>query len=70
METETIRAILARNIRIYTVKKNQRTKHLIKVMSRSQVYDILNTRKAASIDAIDCLAQALGVEAYKLLQSE
>lgn len=39
-------------------------------VSRSQLYDVLAKRKAPSLDWLAKIANALGVDAWKLLQLE
>ena len=69
MATSSIRAILARNVRAYARKKGIALNSLADFagVSRSQLFDVLAKRKAASVDWLAKVAKALDVEPHDLL---
>ena len=65
----TLRSVLAKNLKATLVR---RKKSVVTVadfaeVSAAHLYDIIGCRKAATVDVIDKLAAALGVEPAELL---
>lgn len=64
-----LRGVLARNIRQQAKKRQLALNSLADFakVSRSQLYDVLARRKAPSIDWLARIANALGIEPWRLL---
>ena len=69
MSPSQLRRVLARNIRQTAKKRGTSLNSLADFagVSRSQLYDVLGSRKAASVDWIARIATALDTEPGKLL---
>jgi lambda repressor-like predicted transcriptional regulator len=67
-----LRGVLARNIRQAAKRRRQSLNALADLagVSRSQLYDVLARRKAASIDWIARIATALEIEPARLLATD
>lgn len=72
MSPSQLRRVLARNIRQVAKRRGRSINALADFagVSRSQLYDVLAQRKAASIDWIARIATALDVDPSRLLASE
>ena len=71
MASKKIRSVLAKNIRKYAEEKKMPLNSLADFagVSRSQLYDVLNENKSATVDWIAKVATALKVDPSKLLSS-
>jgi antitoxin component HigA of HigAB toxin-antitoxin module len=65
-----VREVLASNLRHYADKQGVTLNALADFAgaSRSQLYDVLARRKAATVDWVEKLARCLDVEPWQLLQ--
>jgi hypothetical protein len=69
VEPQALRALLAKNIRRHAARKGLAMNALadFAAVSRSQLYDVLASRKAASVDWVAKVAVALEVQPWDLL---
>jgi transcriptional regulator with XRE-family HTH domain len=67
-----LRRVLARNIRSVIAQKGQSVVTLADLadVSPAHLYDVVRCQKAATIDFVEKIANALGVAAWRLLQAE
>lgn len=67
-----IRNTLANNVRRATEKQGLGVNKLADFagVSRSQLYDVLGSKKGASVDWIDKIAEVLKMEPWQLLRSD
>ncbi len=72
MKSRGIRATLAHNLRRTAEKQGLGVNKLADFagVSRSQLYDVLGSKKGASVDWIDKIAEVLKMEPWQLLKSD
>ncbi|MBC7792522.1 MAG: helix-turn-helix transcriptional regulator [Clostridia bacterium] len=72
MKTRGIRYTLAHNLRRAIEKQGLGVNKLADFagVSRSQLYDVLGSKKGASVDWIDKIAEVLKMEPWQLLRSD
>lgn len=72
MKSRGIRNTLAHNLRRATEKQGLGVNKLADFagVSRSQLYDVLGSKKGASVDWIDKVAEVLKMEPWQLLRSD
>lgn len=65
---DSVRKILAANIRKELKAQGLSVKDFAAAVSRSQVYDILARRKGCTVDMLDKMARVLMVQSFELLK--
>lgn len=72
MDSANLRRVLARNLRAVAQRRGLALGAIADFagVSRSQIYDVVACRKAATVDWIAKVAAALGVGAHRLLDPD